>query len=68
MVQSSTSWNVVDVTNNEITAAANEPYYIKNLKDKLSRKRLVTDIDAEEVGALGVCMSLSNEYPSWTGV
>jgi hypothetical protein len=59
----------VDLGNNEIalrpvTERAPEHKYIEPIKERLSRRRFITDIDAVAVGALGFCVPLSNESPS----
>jgi len=49
-----------DLVKNEVQVADVEPEYINHLRDELSRKHLVTDMDtrAMVVGALGFFVSL----------
>ena len=66
-VQSSGNWRDGDLVDNEISrleVTESEPEYIKKLNEKLSRTRLITDIEFEAVGAHGFCVPLSNESPS----
>jgi hypothetical protein len=65
-VQSRGNYNDSDLVNNEVTCrpGTERREYVKSFKGKLSQRRLVTDIDAMAVGALGFCVPLSNESPS----
>jgi hypothetical protein len=51
-LESSKNWYDIDLLNNEITGAENEPQYISDLKLTLSRKRLATGTNVVKVGAL----------------
>jgi len=59
-LESSGHWKNADLFKNEIQRAEIKPEYINQLKDKLSRKRLVTNVDIRvfAVGALGFCVPL----------
>jgi hypothetical protein len=62
-LQSTNNWRDIDLLNNEIAVAENEPEYISDLKSKLSRKRLDTGTNVVKVGALDFCVPQSNESP-----
>ena len=52
-LESPGSWTVGDLASNKIllrSEAEPTPEYITRIRDKLSQRRLVTDIEAEEVG------------------
>jgi hypothetical protein len=70
-LQYSRDWRFTDLANNNIALdpipEETPPEYINQLRERLSRTRLVTDIDAVVVGALRFCVPLSNESPSSTG-
>lgn len=66
-VQSPGNWDDPDLENNKIRmlpVTGIKPQYIETFKKELTRRRLVTDINAEAVGALGFCVTLSNESSS----
>jgi hypothetical protein len=65
-LQAQNKWDPVDLLNNAVPASpvAAQETYIQQLTARLAQKRLVTDANA--VGALGFCIPLSNESPSYT--